>query len=109
MVYTVVWTVFLFSLLAVLIFWAVKYVVPISSTAITGGSVMREHFSEFLLLFIFLLLIVFATFVGEHGHNDQLANKGIEFAGQVLASILTLAVAGGKHTIPPEKKEGDNK
>jgi hypothetical protein len=39
-------------------------------------------------------------------HNDSLAAKGIEFAGQVLAALLTLMVSGGRaaKATPPEEK-----
>ncbi len=53
---------------------------------------MKGHFSELALLVVLVLLLLFVVFQG-HVHNDSLATKGMEFAGQGLAALLTLMVA----------------
>lgn len=57
------------------------------------------HFSEVLLCLVLVMMLGFVTFMG-HVHNDSLASKGIELAGQVLAALLTLMVAS-KQSAPP--------
>lgn len=53
---------------------------------------MTSHFSEILLFILMLSMLGFVVFMG-HVHNDSLASKGMEFAGQALAALLTLMVA----------------
>lgn len=60
---------------------------------------MKSHFSE-LLLFLVLILMLGFTIAMSHIHNDSLASKGTEFAGQALAALLTLMVAS-KQATPP--------
>jgi hypothetical protein len=63
---------------------------------------MKEHFSELMLMAVLLMMLGFVVFMG-HVHNDSLASKGVEFAGQALAALLTLMVAGRKPA--PDEKE----
>jgi hypothetical protein len=53
---------------------------------------MGAHFSEILLCFVLVLMMGFAGHMSAV-HNDSLATKGMEFAGQALAALLTLMVA----------------
>jgi hypothetical protein len=53
---------------------------------------MKAHFSELLLCFVLMLMMGFAGHMSSV-HNDSLASKGMEFAGQALAALLTLMVA----------------
>jgi len=67
------------------------------------GSTLKEHFSEVLLCIVLLLMLSFAVHMGAV-HNDSLASKGMEFAGQVLAALLTLMVGSSRKQSPPEVK-----
>ena len=60
---------------------------------------VSDHFSEILLFLVLMCLLAFVILQG-HVHNDSLANKGTEFAGQALAALLTLMVASGRK--PPD-------
>ena len=61
---------------------------------------MTSHFSEIVLVMVLILML---GFVGgmQWVHNDSLASKGMEFAGQSLAALLTLMVASGRK--PPDE------
>lgn len=56
------------------------------------GRGLKEHFSEILLCGVLFLMLWFVVFMS-HIHNDSLASKGTDFAGQVLAALLTLLTA----------------
>ncbi len=60
---------------------------------------MPSHFSEILLFILLLCMLGFVLLMG-HVHNDSLASKGMEFAGQALAALLTLMVASKSPTSP---------
>lgn len=53
---------------------------------------MWDHFNELLLCCVLVGMLVF---VGHEAavHNDELANKGIEFSGQILAALLAIMAA----------------
>jgi hypothetical protein len=53
---------------------------------------MSSHFSEILLCVVLCLMLGFSIHMSAV-HNDSLASKGMEFAGQALAALLTLMVA----------------
>jgi len=70
---------------------------------------MKGHFSEVMLLMVLAMMLGFVVFQG-HVHNDSLATKGMEFAAQALAALLTLMVASkqsvqDKPTEPNPPKE----
>ena len=58
-----------------------------------------EHFSEVMLVVVLAGMLCF-TVTMSHVHNDSLASKGMEFAGQALAALLTLMVASKSPTPP---------
>lgn len=58
-----------------------------------------SHFSEILLCVVLMLMLGFTVSMS-HVHNDSLASKGMEFAGQALAALLTLMVASKSPTPP---------
>ena len=60
---------------------------------------MGAHFSEILLCLVLILMMGFSGRMSAI-HNDPLATKGMEFAGQALAALLTLMVASKQS--PPE-------
>jgi hypothetical protein len=60
---------------------------------------MTSHFSEMLLFILMISMLGFVVFMG-HVHNDSLASKGMEFAGQALAALLTLMVASKTPSSP---------
>ena len=60
---------------------------------------MASHFSEIVLVCVLVLLLIFVVGMG-HVHNDSLASKGMEFAGQALAALLTLMVASKQPSSP---------
>ncbi len=53
---------------------------------------MNNHFSELMLFATLAAMLGFVVLMG-HVHNDSLASKGMEFAGQVIAALLTLMVS----------------
>jgi hypothetical protein len=61
----------------------------------------KDHMSEAGLSGILVLLLGFVILMS-HIHNDSLASKGMEYAGQVLAALLTLAVAARKLNPPTQ-------
>jgi hypothetical protein len=66
---------------------------------------VREHFTEILLCVMFLLICALVMFVS-HSHNDSLASKFTEYAGQVLGALFlamkgTSSTGGGKPPTPP--------
>ena len=50
---------------------------------------MKEHITEFILIFVLLLLIAFVV-VQSHSHNDQLAAKGMDFIYGDLGALWGL-------------------
>lgn len=67
---------------------------------------MKEHFSEIMLVVTLLIFLSFVILMVVW-HNDSLAAKGIELAGQVLAALLTLMVASSRKA--PSGTAGDAK
>ena len=63
---------------------------------------MKDHFTEILLCAMFLLVCIFIFAFGKV-HNDSLAGKFTEFAGQVLGALF-LAMRGVRSNggSPPE-------
>ena len=53
---------------------------------------LKDNFTALLLCAMFLIVLAFVTFMG-HVHNDSLASKGTEYAGQVLGALF-LALRG---------------
>ena len=60
---------------------------------------MPSHFSEIMLVLVLCVMLGFTVLMG-HVHNDSLASKGMEFAGQSLAALLTLMVASKSASQP---------
>ncbi len=50
---------------------------------------MKEHITEFILIFVLVLLIAFVV-VQSHSHNDQLASKGMDFIYGDLGALWGL-------------------
>lgn len=60
---------------------------------------MTSHFSEIVLVCVLIIMLGFVVFMNVQ-HNDSLAAKGMEFAGQGLAALLTLMVASKQPSQP---------
>ena len=64
------------------------------------GSTLKLHFSEATLFCALFLMLAFATHMSAV-HNDSLAVKGTEFAGQILSALVAFMVGASKTTPPP--------
>ena len=64
--------------------------------------VLKDNFTPLLLCVMFMVVLGFVMLMG-HGHNDSLASKGTEYAGQVLGALF-LALRGVRSTggTPPQ-------
>jgi len=60
------------------------------------GNTAKDHFTELLLCVMFLLICLLIMLVA-HSHNDSLAAKFTEYAGQVLGALF-LAMRGATNT-----------
>ncbi len=50
---------------------------------------MTSHFSEIVLVCVLIIMLGFVVFMNVQ-HNDSLAAKGMEFAGQGLAALAAV-------------------
>jgi len=65
----------------------------------TMSGLVKDHFTELLLVVLFVLVLFFVVYMS-HIHNDQLANKLMEFDSGVLGALF-LAMRTTTRPSPP--------